>query len=175
MDDLSDWRGRFEAGRLKPIGLRQPKMEPGERFAVRITSVGTHEQDLAVPLDQWSDQPGSGWRGWSHAPLGALFATSERAFVVGNSPRDVRREWRWRDQASVALLPVALGVAIRRDPAASAGDVVASEWNQYVVASAPDKLKLMVRWLKVEAAYAAYRGGLDKWFAGLEARLAHGV
>jgi len=72
---------------------------------------------------------------------------------------------------SVTLLPDPLGVAIRRDPASSIGDVVASEWNKYVIASAPDRLKLLVRWLKVEAAYMAHRGGLSEWFAGLEPRL----
>ncbi len=171
MDELSDWRDRFESGKLRPLGIRQPKIEPGERFAVKIIRVGAHEQDLSVPMADWQEQPGSGWRGWSHAPLGALFATSERAFVVGNNPSHLQREWRWQDQVSVTLLPDPLGVAIRRDPASSIGDVVASEWNKYVIASAPDRLKLLVRWLKVEAAYMAHRGGLSEWFAGLEPRL----
>jgi hypothetical protein len=171
MDELSDWRQRFETGKLRPLGIRQPKMAPGERFAVKITNVGAHEQDLSVPMDGWEDKPGSGWRGWTNAPLGALFATSERAFVVGNSPTDVRREWRWSDQGSVLVLPVALGVVIRRDSTGTVGDVVASEWNKYVVASTPDGSRLMVRWLKVEATFAAHRGGLGGWFEGLERRL----
>jgi hypothetical protein len=79
MDDLSVWSARFEAGQLHSLGIRQPKMEQGERFAVKIVSVGAHQQDLSIDMDGWKDQPGGGWRGWTYGPLGALFVTSQRA------------------------------------------------------------------------------------------------
>jgi hypothetical protein len=171
--ELADWREKFEAGGIRLWGLRQPKLEPDERFAVRVIKVGVAERDLNVPMSEWADRTGS--TGLAGRPMGAALATSERVFVVGNSPTNIVREWRWRDVASVGLLPVAVGVVIRRDLDLPEADVVASEWNPYVVASRPDPGKLLVRWLKVEAAFAASKGSLDPWFAALPGRVEAGI
>jgi hypothetical protein len=173
MAELAGWREKFEAGGIRLWGLRQPKLESGERFAGRVIRVGVAERDLNVPMAEWAARAGS--TGLAGKPTGAAFATSERVFVVGNRPTDVIREWRWRDVASVGLLPVAVGVVIRRDLDLPEADVLASEWNPLVVASRPDPGKLLVRWLKVEGAFAAWRGGLDAWFAALPGRVEAGI
>lgn len=118
-------------------------------------------------MSHWRNAPGPAVRGWTHAPLGALYVTDERCFVAGNHPTDIRREWSWAGVAAVTTLPVPVGVAIRLDASSPRSDVVGSEWNPYVLDSRPTPTALVVNWLKVVAAFAAHQGSLETWFEQL--------
>jgi hypothetical protein len=166
---MESWRPRFEAARVHFIvGLGQPKLEPGERYAGRVFQVGVHDVDPGAPMSAWGLKPGTSWG----APDGAVCATDRRVFLLGFRNR-IRREWRWDGLASVALIPGAFGVALRPGVEATTMTVLASQWNRFTL-SRPVPSKLIVRWLKVEAAFAASQGRLDQWFSELSERLERG-
>lgn len=169
LEAIAAWRQTFEAARLPMWGIRQRKLDPGERLAVKIVSVGAVERDLRGRPDEWGPRPGS--TGLSGKPLGAPFVTSRRLFIVGNGKNTVR-EWYWSDLYAVSVIPGWTGVAMRPSADAVTGDVVAREWSRGVIFSEPNRRKLAIDWLKAEGTFGASRGEMDAWCERLPSRLA---
>lgn len=172
---ITAWRQKFEAGELQLRGRRQPKLDPGERLAVRIFSVGAMERDLRQHPSEWEPRPGSPafWKFWSGKSMGTAVATSQRLLILNRQSREsdwcTVREWHWDDLYAVSVIPGWTGVALRPSADAVTGDVVASEWNRW---SIPDLRKTIINWVAVEGAFAASRGKMDAWLERLPRRLA---
>ena len=173
---MSHWRVRFEEGQVRHRGFRQPRLYDSERFAVRFNGVVVNrQQDSAISIPLWSNPPRRVFRGLRPQSAetkvfsGILWATSQRAFVVGSTPTHVLTEWLWREQTSVELLPTPLGVVIRRTPDVLS-DIAVSRWNTDDVPSKPTLL--VIKWLKVAGAFADSNGNLNAWFDALPETLA---
>lgn len=175
VSELQQWRSKFEAGRLRLWGIRQAKLHPGERLAVRFAAAQFSDEDPSLPMAEWETVPGPAFS--MHAPpnAGMAIATSERAFIYAGGKRGVIGEWRWADVTAVNLLRPPVGVSLASSPNAARVTVLSSRWNKLAAGSTPQPLSLMVRWLKFEAAFQASRGTLDEWMAALPARVAAGV
>ena len=166
---------KFEAGRLRLWGIRQAKLEPGERLAARVVSAQFSDEDPSLPMAEWKAVPGPSFSMHVPSNMGMAIATSDRALLYGGPKRGVIGQWRWADLASVTLLRPPAGVALATGPTVERVTVLSSHWNKLVVGSAPQPLQLLVRWLKFEAAFAASRGILDQWMEGLATRMATGL
>lgn len=163
--EIEHWRPAFEKGTIHHHALLRPKFDDGERLAATIPQVGTTQQDVGVPMSEWTTRPGStGLRGRAE---GIAFATSGRLLVANG--RSVHHEWRWADVSSVSVLANLLGVAVRATPDGRTVDVVASEFFKHIAAS--DPFMVVTGWLKTEGAFESSRGRLDEWMASLPARL----
>jgi hypothetical protein len=141
---IKDWRVKFEGGSVRVRGIRQPRLEPGERLAVRIPAVGAG---------------GSG----QGRTRGFLWVTDRRAFILGNRPDDIRREWRWEDLDAVRVTPDWNGVRLSRGGNV---DVITSRTG-----GRPTPRRLGT-WLKVEGGFALAQNRADEWLRELPDRLA---
>jgi hypothetical protein len=167
VEDLVKWRQEFEGGGVHLVG-RKPRLEAGERWAARRGPVGISRRDPRARPDQWEPREGS--KGLFARPEGTAYATDQRAFV-SNSGK-VKREWRWADVHAVRVTSDWRGIMLATSPDETEVDVVASEWNRWVIGAAPNPRLLAASWLRFEAAFAAYQGRLDGWMMRLPERLA---
>lgn len=142
---IEDWRAKFEGGSIRVRGIRQPQLEAGERLAVRIPGVGA----------------GGSGQGLAQ---GFLWATDRRAFIHGNRPDDIRREWRWEDLDAVSVTQDWNGVRLSRGGNV---DVVTSRTR------ARPTLRKLGTWLKVEGAFVVAQDRADEWLRELPDRLPH--
>ena len=143
LEEMEQWRLRFERGELIPAGNGRPALAPDERFAVHVGDV--RAAGLGHP-----------------SARGTLHATDRRAVVFGDRRRPVR-EWTLRQLASVSALGNWGGLAV----------VHADGDTELVVAVKPQPPTCQdaAGWLKVEAAFAAAGGQLGQWAAELPRRL----
>jgi len=146
--DVEQWLPRFERGELEAARNGRPVAAAalGERFAVEIHGIRA--------------------AGLGHPPAaGALHVTDRWAHVLGDDPRPERR-WRLSTLEDVNVLGNWRGLTLVR----ADGD------TEVVVAVADDRPTWQdaAGWLKVEAAFAAAVGRLERWAADLPARLTAG-
>jgi hypothetical protein len=166
-EDLARWSERFAGGRIRDVALFRPKLQPGERLAVRVALVGVSEQRAAASMAEWQPRPGStGPRGRSE---GLAYATSERVFVANMGK--VSHEWHWGDLFAVRVLPNLDGVSLARTPDPDTVEVIAGERRVTLLPGLNQSARQRaLAWIKVEAAFFAWRGELDGWMRSVPER-----
>jgi hypothetical protein len=129
--------------------------------------VGVGRRDPRVRPERWVPRPGS--TGPFARPEGTAYATDQRAFVA--TANRVLREWRWADLHGVQVANDWRGVMLEAHAGDEEVDVIAIEWNRWVIGAAPNPRQVAISWLEFEGTFAAYQGRLDAWRAALPLRL----
>jgi hypothetical protein len=168
VEEVVRWLPLFESGQVRLVGRGKPELAPGEHWAARRHSVGISRRDPRVSPSQWEPRPGS--TGLWARPQGAAYATDQR-MLVKNGTRLVQ-EWRWDALHAVRVTSDWRGIMLAATPEDTEVDVVAVEWNRWVIGAAPNLRDVAATWLKFEAAFAASHGRLDSWMEHLPDRLA---
>lgn len=165
LNDLEQWNDRYQAGKIRHIALRKPKLEPGERLSVHTHQVGYAQ----VERSRIDAQP-AGWGSTSMLgrPVGGAYATDTRLFIVSNGLK-ILHEWKWADIAGVRAMADMQGVVVEQADGADTLEVVATDHSAAV--EGPRPLQAAAAWLAVEATFVDSRGGLEQWMAGLRSRM----
>lgn len=157
--EVDRWVPRFLAGKARDLALLGPKLRPGERFGVKLLGVGVSRVSAHDPLRDIDT---------GKEVLGLAYGTSER-LLVANLGR-VKREWEWSRLDDVSLLPGYSVVVLRPDaPDAQVEAVHRVRIPPDLFAQKPHVVA--ARWLCLEGCFAAARGELQQWRAGLPARV----
>jgi hypothetical protein len=163
MSELRQWADTFKAGDVHFTSLLKPRLEPGEKWSVRVMQVGSasiQREDAvdlhsAMRINPEMDVTGLG------------YATDRRLFI--GAGRGIKREWAWSEVHSVVALADFQGVVVDRDPDSGTLDVVATHRTR--AATGPNPAAAAADWLKVEGTFAFFRGDFGVWLPGVEDRL----
>jgi hypothetical protein len=126
---------------------------------------------LSPPIVDLKEASSATWPSLVGEPThgdGQLWVTDRRALV--SNRKNVLGQWSWSDLVDVRAIPGFLGVVLT--PRDSATVVVLRQVAKDTAVMAKDSAQ--VRWLTVEATYAAAIGELDSWYDALPSRLSRG-